>query len=456
VAEFIEITLKYMNPTPTNMQKITLSATLVVLVSILGGEAQANGINRNGIGARSSALGGASTADVEDGLAMTGNPALLGFMRQREWIAGMTGAFAEGNYTAASGWGGSLHDTWALMPELAFITPLNDRASLGFSLTVDSSRLANWRYVDPLGAGAAGIAYGYTRHRSEILNARAAVSAGFQVSDTLSLGVSVGGVNNRNELKAPYIFQSHPVLTGLKTMLDLETDGWGVNADAGLVWKASDAVTVGFSVRTPTNFDTDGRALGDITPQLAALGINADGTFRYDADVDTELPLRLSLGTTFQATPKLRLFGQVDWENWEDAYDSLTVSLSNGSNAGINGVLGSTSIVDVIPLNWEDRFIFRAGAEYAVNENVDLRFGYSYGESPVPNSTLLPLVAGISEHTLSAGVGWHKGPWTVDFAWQYDLPASQTGGNAIAGTEYDNSKVSLSAHWVSLTVGRSF
>ncbi len=429
------------------------------LLSVLGlvHQVRANGLERNGVGARSMSLGGASVADETDALgAMAYNPGMLGFFGKREAIVGLTGVFADGDYRSQAGDRGHLRNTDAMIPDIALILPMSQRVTLGFSMIPDSSRFANWRYVDPM--GAAGVGYGLMKHRSDILNVRGAAGIGVRLTDTLSLGASIGAVYNENHLTSPYIFQSHPALTGAKTLLDLGTTGWGLDAQLGLAWKVNDKVTVGLSYHSPTTFNSDGDAHGDVTAQLAALGVpSPDGRFRYHADVDTELPQKISAAISIKPTKQWRVSGQVEWVNWADAYDDLTVSLSRGDNATVNGILGSDVLVDTIPLDWRNRFVFRLGTEYDVSETVSLRAGYSYGKSPVPNSTVLPLTAAISEHTVSAGVGWHKGPWTVDFAWQYDLPASQNAGaDGIAGTEYDFSHVELSAHWISVTAGYRF
>ncbi len=444
--------------TSQSLKKTSGRALGLIAFAGLLSHASANGLDRNGTGAKSSSLGGASVADEADPVAaMAYNPAILGFFGKKEISLGVTGVFADGDYRSG-GNTGHLRNTDGYLPDAVLVLPVSDRATLGFSIIPDSSRLANWRYVDPVGLGGAGIGYGLTKHRSEILNVRGAAGFGMRITDTLSLGVSVGAVYNENNLTTPYIFQSHPALKGAKTLLDLGTDGWGVSADLGLAWKLNDKITVGLGYRSPTKFDTDGSAHGDVTWQLENLGVpSPDGRFIYDAKVHTELPQKISAGMVLKAAPRWRVFSQVEWLNWADAYDHLTVRLSQGNNSTVNGILNSDGIVDVIPLDWKDRFVFRLGSEWDVTETVTLRAGYSYGKSPVPDSTLLPLTAAISEHTISAGAGWHKGPWTLDFGWQYDLPASQTAGaDGIAGTEYDFGHTELSAHWFSVTAGYSF
>src|SRR4029077_14248530 len=118
---------------------------------------------------------------------------------------------------------------------------------------------------------------------------------------------------------------------------------------------------------------------------------------------------------------------QVDWINWSDAFKTLPVTLRNGNNAIVNSVVGASN-QDRIPLNWRDEFVYRAGLEYSVTENLSLRAGYAYGQSPVPDSTLTPMTAAIMEHTISAGAGYHWKNWQFDFAYQFDLPIKRNVG----------------------------
>ncbi|MDB6118036.1 MAG: hypothetical protein JWO08_1817 [Verrucomicrobiaceae bacterium] len=420
---------------------------------------KANGLDRNGVGARSMSMAGASMADTEDPFAsMALNPSALGFIIGSDLSLSGTGVTGSGKYEDQYGNRGRLSDDWKFLPDVVFRRPLSKDVGLGFSVIPDSSRSADWYFRDPAGGAGGATSYGFREYHSEILNIRAALGLGWRITDSLSLGASLGGVYTRNELKGPYIFQSHPALAGMKTLLDMETDGYGINGDLGLTWKASKTLTFGLAYRTPTKFDTSGEATGDIGAQLRSLGITGVPTkFRYDSDIETKLPQKVGLGTSWQATERLRLSAQVDWINWSEAFDQLDVHLSKGSNPAINGLLGTDKIDDTIALKWKDRFVYRAGAEYALTDKLCLRAGYVYGQSPVPDSTLLPMTAAISEHTVAIGLGYNGGSYHLDLAYQRDLGASQRAGvNGITGTEYDNSKVRIDANWLALTVGFKF
>lgn len=147
---------------------------------------------------------------------------------------------------------------------------------------------------------------------------------------------------------------------------------------------------------------------------------------------------------------------QVDWINWADAFNELEIRLNNGSNPDFNNALGQ-NIYDIVPLRWKDQFVYRLGVEFQATDAVALRVGYTYGNSPVPDSTLTPLTAAIMEHKLSAGAGWKNERYFVDVAYQYSLPSSQNvGTSALQAGEYSNSRTEVSVHMVGVTFGMSF
>lgn len=444
-----------------NLNHRAFSALFIVLLSLSWATSslQANGLNRNGVGAISSAKGGTAVTNGQDGFAaMSVNPALLTEAEEPQFWIGLTGVAANGEYLSRSGNEGSLIQNAGLLGEAALLVPLNDRLSLGFSFIPDSSRVADWMYVDEPGGIDGSTSFGDVRHRSEIIAVRLAAGFGFQLTERLSLGASFGGVYNQNELESPYIFQQNPALAGFKTGLDLDTEGWGVNGEFGLTFALTDAVTFGLSYRTPTHIDATGTATGDIDAQFDSLGLSGvPSKFRYDAEVNTELPQSLTAGLGIQLTEKTRVDFQIDWIDWGGAFDELPIHLTNGTNATINSVAGGDSVDDVVPLDWEDVFVTRIGLEHWLKEHMALRAGYSYGKSPVSSDALLPMTAAISEHTLSLGVGWEFEKCSLNLSYQYDLPATQRAGDSkILSGEYDGSRINLDSHWVAISAGFRF
>ncbi len=436
--------------------------TWMVATSLLlsaGSRLLANGIYGNGTGARSMSMGGTDVAWAESPLeAMGDNPAGLGFLTTREFDLGGVVVVPEGHFSKPSSSSSSdLNDSPEGLPEAALGVPLEQSPiTFGLSFIPDSMLLADWNYLDPPGGLSGTTSYGQQTDKSEIIALRTALGMGVRVTDKLSLGLNLGLIYNQNELVTPYVFQNlqppaDAPFNGAKTLLNLDTSGFGWNAQIGLLYRPLTNLQFGISYKSQYTVHSTGDATGNPS---AELGLSLP--FHYDAEVDNTFPQEVSVGASWKFHPQWRLAAQVDWIDWADAFDTLPVILKNGSNPTLNSALGS-NFQDSIPLNWKSEFVYRVGLEYAMTQNLYLRAGYSYGHSPVPDSTLTPMTAAIMEHTVTAGMGYHWRNWQFDLAYQYDLPATQNvGTSGLRSGEYSNSSTEVSLHWIALTTSFRF
>jgi len=148
---------------------------------------------------------------------------------------------------------------------------------------------------------------------------------------------------------------------------------------------------------------------------------------------------------------------QADWVNWRDSFASLPVSLSNGNNADINGLLGSDAIFDRVPLDWKDQYSFRGGVERLLTESISLRAGYAHSNNPVPASTLSPLTAAIMTNQLSTGIEYRHNRWRVDLAYGIDPTTREdVGKTALLSGEYANSTVRIGTQSLGLNTSLQF
>jgi long-subunit fatty acid transport protein len=281
---------------------------------------------------------------------------------------------------------------------------------------------------------------------------------GFALNSKVSIGVSAGAVYNLNALETPYVFQSNPSLAGLKTLLDLHTTGVGWNASAGLIASPTDRLQFNVAWKSRTSIDSTGDAYGNIGAQLTALGLGgARPDFHYSADVRNVLPQSVLAGVNWRVDARWVFALQADWVNWKNTFASLPVSLTNGNNADINGLLGSNAIFDRAPLDWKDQYSFRGGVERLLSESISLRAGYAHSNNPVPASTLSPLTAAIMTNQLSTGIGYGRGRWRVDLCYGIDPTAQEdVGKTALLSGEYANSKVRIGMQSLGLNTAFRF
>lgn len=403
------------------------------------------------------AIGGASVANARGPIdAMAGNPAELTHGRVVE--AGVVSIFGNGKFTNETNTDGRLQPLLGIAPFGAVELPLHrDRVFLGAAVLPDTSLSATWHYFDSPGTGGAD--YGYQKYRSSMENLRFAGGLGWKVSSHLALGATAGVVYNTNTLKAPYIFQSQPVVAGLKTLLDLHTRGTGWNGTAGIVYAPLPArLHLGAAYKTRTVTHTNGTATGDLSAQLAVLGLTSfDQTYAYKARIDNTLPQVFTAGMSAILGRHVVLSLEGDFVDWAPAFKQLAVHLTDGSNGDLNNLIGSSTLDDMAPLHWKNQKIYRAGVDLPITKSLTLRGGGAFGNDPVPAATLTPVTAAITHNFLTAGVGFLRGPWDTAVAYEAGLPQSSSvlKSSLLAG-EYDNSTIHLSEQSVSVTTSYRF
>jgi len=412
------------------------------LLFLLTGFASAQDFYWGAASARSLAQGGAyspRSGSVLDAMAV--NPAGLAWLNARTLDFALTGVFPRGSFSNSVNVDAPLATSPKAVPVAAFGTPLGKtRFRFGASVLPELASDADWTYRDA--PGTAGATYGVQRHRAAIVVYRTAAGLGFAISEKLSAGATFGVVYNSNRLQAPYIFQSHPALRGLKTLLDLRTNGTGWNASFGAVFQPNRKLSFGGAWKSRTVIESTGEAAGTLNAQFAAIGLNAPPDYTYRAAVRNVLPQSVNAHVSWQAGVRWLISLQGDWVNWKRAFRALPVALSEGSNPAVNGLLGTDTLNDSVPLDWKDRYGLRAGFERSLTEQVSIRGGFARANQPVPRATALPITAAIWSNQFTTGGGYRIGAWTLDLAYVYHLTGKvDTRQSAIAAGEYHNSRI---------------
>lgn len=421
---------------------------LFVLISllVLAPLSSANDLIRLGGSARSQASANIAGLSRDPLSALTTNPAFLSAAGSSQQVNVST-LYVDSVFTSSLGERTRADRGPGLLPEFAFARQRpNSALSWGGGVVIQSALRADFELLDP--PGTLGVSYGRQTHRSEFLIAKFAAAAAYQLNPDLTIGASVGLAYNRNRLEAPYIFQSHPGLAGLKVLVDLDTDDVAATASLGLDYALSDNLSFNLAYTMETDF----AAHGDLDGNLAQLGLGFQEDFSYDVRVSTALPASLSAGLIWQASDRLQLATQIDWVGWERAFDELPISLSNGSNADLNAFLGEDRIRDTAPLNWEDQRVLHLGGNYILGNRWQLRAGYERSNVPVPRSTVTPMTAAILNEAYSIGVGVPLNSSWVDIAYRYSTADDYSVLNsALLGGEYSGTRQSLNLHSLSVS-----
>ncbi len=458
----------------------SLLSALTIALAVPCARAQSFGALGNGLGAASVARGGTMAAEQGDPLeAVEGNPGGLAALSRPALDLSALALFAHGTFANSVDANGTLRAYSGAVPYAAFGAPIaSSRWKAALAFTPDLLMRATWHYADP--PGTAGVTYGYQKSESQIVALRTSATLARSIGSKWSFGGTVGIVYNTNLLHAPYIFQQQPALAGLKVLIDLKSRGFGWNGAAGLQYQPSAKLRLGLAWKSQTYIQSHGDLNGSASALFTTLGIGADPTFHYHAEVDNHLPQAAVAGLRWQVSHHATISLEGGWTGWAGAFEKLPVKLTGGTNPTINSVAGTANLLDKVPLNWRDQGTFRAGLELPARNSWTARAGYSYASNPVPSSTLTPVTAAILTNALSAGAGynpessgrhssgsrfpgfastspWSPSSWRWDVAYQLQLPASQSvATSGLLAGEYSNSSVHVRTQSITLSARLNF
>jgi long-chain fatty acid transport protein len=255
----------------------------------------------------------------------------------------------------------------------------------------------------------------------------------------------------------------------------------GFSGKIGLAYRLNEKMSLGLAYTSPTTLNfKNGKARMDMTAQLnnafgkAVLGymtqnpsatpaqaqaaimgqfggmgidLTKGAVADYDLQAKLKLPQSIGLGMSYAAAKDLRVAFEVEWVNWKNGFDVMSLSLAGGGNPNINKMMGNAGNFSIdFPMIWKDSYCVRVGGEYDVNPSLTLRAGYAYGSNPVPETTIFPVFPAIVENHITLGGSYAIArPFVVHLAYELALNNKVTASSqSMIAQEYNNSVSQLS------------
>ncbi|MDX1776470.1 MAG: outer membrane protein transport protein, partial [Desulfobulbales bacterium] len=178
------------------------------------------------------------------------------------------------------------------------------------------------------------------------------------------------------------------------------------------------------------------------------------GLFAEQGDFD--IPMNWTIGIAVNPTPAVTLVFDVQQIYYSDINSINNPLLPNliteisGSQLGDSGGAGFA---------WDDMTVFKLGLQWARTEQWTYRFGYSYGEQPIPKSdTLFNILApGVIEQHATFGLTYtFANGGELDFSFMYAFENDVTGPNTLANPESDPQMITLTMDQWEVGIGYSW
>ncbi len=412
-----------------------------------------NGMNMEGYGPISTAMGGASQAIDHGTAALAQNPATLALMGQGARLDVALGVLGPRitssidtpmDMTAKSG------GTSYVMPAFGYVRRNGDWV-YGLGVFAQGGMGTEYKADTFLAAGSGDPV------RSELGVGRVMLPLAFQVTPELAVGGTLdlmwAGLDMRfaapgSDLgnlvtgatgglagalgplgSAPWAridFSDSSDFTGKAKAM-----GWA--AKLGLVYKARPDVTLGASYQLQSR-------LNDMKTSTTGATLSADGGLLLPGRitvVDFQWPAMLAAGFGWQATPALLVAADVKRVMWSDVMKDFKMRFDSAATAPYDG-----SVSFALPQNWKDQTILNVGVAYAVNGQLTLRGGVNLAGNPVPDAYVNPLFPATVDKHYTFGLGYKFSP-ASEFNGSLTVAPTNTVTNTNSGIEISHRQLNV-------------
>lgn len=279
---------------------------------------------------------------------------------------------------------------------------MSDDVWFGFGLSAPFGLVTDY---DPAWVGR------YHAIHSELLTINANPSMAFRVSESLSIGVGLS-IQYAYASLSSAICPPNPA-GGLLCTVDpsgsldgfLTFDGssFGFGGNVGVLWEPMQGTRIGVHYRSQIEQDIGGSGAIATLPTMGG-PITVTG----GASSTLTLPDSVAISAFHQLTPDIALLADATWMQWSDV-PAIVINLS------VPGLPPTSTTT----LMWDDTWRFSGGAIWQAMDDLLLRIGYAYDESPVPSAAFrTPRVPDNDRHWATIGATYTVQPG-VDLSLSY-------------------------------------
>jgi len=338
-----------------------------------------NGYFSHGYGTKSKGMAGAGVATSQSSMSTATNPALMQAQAGRidfgiEYFQPNRTGTTRSDNTSYTGDG----DASFLIPEFGYSSKIGSDKSWGIVVYGNGGMNTRYSSIAQYNGGN-GKDVGMNMEQLFI-----APTFAMDINDKSSFGVSLNLIYQTFEaygLEGFAGFTSNSATTTYLTGMGKD-DSTGFSVKLGYQADVTDQLSLGIAYQTKSDMSKFSQY-----KELFAEG----GGF--------DIPSNWTVGLTFKATPKVNVLFDIQKINYSDV-----ASIANENNNTM-GVLGADNGRG---FGWEDMTIYKLGADFAVNDTLVVRAGYSTGTQPIgADDTAFNLIApAVIEDHITLGATW--------------------------------------------------
>lgn len=382
-------------------------------------------------GAKAAGMGTSFVGLADDPSAILFNPAGLTQLKGVQAYGGVTALHPSTTYTNGAGFSETTKSRTFFPPHAYATTDVAGKdVVLGLGLYA------------PFGIGGRFWSEtGLTRYwsvESSVATISLNPTVAWRATETVSLAAGIDYLRAVMRLRR-MMDQSFFGASEAQSTIEADGDGWGYNF--GALLRTRQGLGIGAAYRSRVKVDYRGDlTVENVAPVLQPLL----GGPAYSSAVTTtsRFPDIWSVGASYPLSPALIVAADVELVRWS-SFKRMDMNIEREAPP----VLVDSSL----PLDWDDSWQFKIGAEYAVTGALVLRAGYAFINTPVPDGSLEPGNPDADQHNLSFGAGYGYERIRVDCFYNLSLYRDRSVRNPLLSGTYENK-----AQYLGVSIGRTF
>ncbi len=339
---------------------------------------------------KATSMGGTFTGLATDASAVFYNPGAMSFREYSQIAAGATFNMLSSSYLSPYTGNTNMSNKLQVPVHLYGIGRLNEKMSIGISVNTPYNLHTTW---DDNWTGR------YIVRETHLKALYLQPSVSYKLSDKFGIGGGPVIAFGKTFMTRSVPYNSAGGEIGME--LDGNSTGYGFNI--GLFYQPSDEFTLGLDYRSAVKMNVKD---GDAT--FSNVPASLSDTYPASTNFETEytLPSVISAGAAYKLTRELTLCMDVNYTTW-NSFDTLEFKFENNSH--LNFGMGK---------NYLNAFAIRVGAQYEINDHIDVRGGFAFDSSPVRNEYVSPDNPDNDRFIFALGGTWHFGEHVdVDLAY---------------------------------------
>ncbi|TCJ94682.1 long-chain fatty acid transport protein [Volucribacter psittacicida] len=313
----------------------------------------------------------------------------------------------------------------AFVPNLYFVTPINDRFSVGGGMNVNFGLKSE--YADDYDAGIFGgttdltainlnlsgaykISQGWSAGLGlNVIYAKAKIERNAGIIDTAlnnAMGIAAQNptlVQNISRERLAILNSLNSQVTPESSLVSLQGDAWGASWNAGLLYEFNENNRIGFAYHSAYDLNFKDNSAQSVQLTSTGIDINYTGIGR----LKLKLPAYWEISGYHKLTDKFAVHYSWKYTEWS-RFNQLRGVYNDGKQA-----FQKTE-------NYQDNTRIALGASYDINEKLTVRAGIAYDEAAAPRSHASASIPDTDRTWYSAGFTYRFTPTlSIDFGYAH-------------------------------------